>query len=117
MPITWNKDLEKILSTALQKTCHRQGQEYQKVISDSNAFPGFPGQDIVDTGALKGSQSLSFPHNFQAQFTWSVEYAIYVHQGYTLRGGGHQPGRPWTKPRKEFVFSENFIQNLGGTLS
>ncbi|MDJ1174700.1 hypothetical protein [Roseofilum capinflatum] len=114
--VTWNKNLNKILSKAFADTCKNQGQEYQRLFSDTEAFEGFSGQDIIDTGALKGSQSLAFPNRFQAQFSWGMEYATYVHEGYTLRSGGRQPGRPWTKPRKDFIFSDRFIDNLGGAL-
>jgi len=117
MSVKWNKDLNKILAKAFADTCKRQGQEYQRIFADTNAFEGFSGQDIIDTGALKGSQTLSFPNRFQAQFTWEMDYAIYVHEGYTLRSGGHQPGRPWTRPRKEFDFAGNFVYNLGSALA
>lgn len=114
--VKWNSKLNKILEKSFKSTCQNQGTAYQNIFSSTDAFEGFNGQDIIDTGALKESQSLSFPSSFNAEFSWGMDYAIYVHEGYSTRGGNHQPGRPWTKIRKEFSFSDNFIENLGNDL-
>ncbi len=71
------------------------GTEFTKVISEPGAFAGFDG-DIVDTGRLRASQKLEFLNASEAQFSWDVEYALYVHEGYKLRNGKQQAGRPWT---------------------
>lgn len=82
---------------AFQETCFLLGREFTQVISEVGAFDTFPDRDLVDTGALRASQQLDFISPTEAQFSWTVDYALYVHEGYTLRNGKQQPGRPWTK--------------------
>jgi hypothetical protein len=31
----------------------------------------------------------------------AAPYALYVHEGYTLRNGNEQPGRPWLRRAEE----------------
>lgn len=107
------KKLGNIATQAFQQTCRELGEEYKKVIEDSNAFSDFKGQDIVDTGALRDSQQLIFTNKGGAEFSWSVPYSIYVHQGYTLRNGRRQPGRQWTvEGNKRFKFSKRLMANI-----
>lgn len=90
--------LNKALSKALKKTCENLGEKMTEIIEREGAYsPPFPtGRDIVDTGALRSSQSIEYLTPTHARITYDVDYAIYVHEGYTLRNGKRQPGRPWT---------------------
>jgi hypothetical protein len=81
---------------AFERTMRDLGGTFQEVISEVGAFSDFPQSDIIDTGALKESQTVAFPTPGSVVFNWPVEYAPYVHDGYTLRNGAQQPGRPWT---------------------
>lgn len=81
---------------AFERTMKDLGQTFQEVIGEVGAFPEFPQSDIIDTGALKESQTVVFPNPGSVVFNWSTEYAPYVHDGYTLQNGAQQPGRPWT---------------------
>lgn len=81
---------------AFERTMKDLGQTFQEVISEVGAFPDFPQSDIIDTGNLKESQTVVFPSSGSVVFEWPVEYAPYVHDGYTLQNGTQQPARPWT---------------------
>ena len=81
---------------AFQETMIELGQTFQEVIQEVGAFSDFPQSDIVDTGALRDSQIVEFPSPGSVKIDWPVDYAGYVHEGYTLQNGNTQPGRPWT---------------------
>jgi hypothetical protein len=101
--------IEKAAIEAFKDSCFLLGREFTEIISEPGAFPDFPDSDIVDTGALRASQQLEFVSSTDARFTWSVDYALYVHEGYTLRNGKEQPGRPWgTEGLKRFKVQETF---------
>lgn len=98
---------------AFRRTMEDLGATYKEVIEEVGAFPGFPSSDIVDTGDLRDSQKMEWVGIAKARFSWDVPYALYVHEGYTLRSGGHQPGRPWTKEaHRRFKIRQAFIRNL-----
>ncbi len=84
--------------SAFKETCFLLGIEFTKAISepiwqwDNAPSP----RDIVDTGQLRASQQVEFVSDSEAQFSWNVEYALYVHEGYQLRNGREVSGRPWT---------------------
>lgn len=86
--------IEKAAIAAFQDSCQILGRRYTELISAPGAFAGFPG-DIVDTGALRASQRLDFVSPTYARFGWTVEYALYVHEGYQRRNGTGVRGRPW----------------------
>lgn len=88
--------LQGVALRAFERTMRELGGVFQEVISEVGAFPEFPQSDIIDTGALKESQKVSFPKPGQVKFEWPVPYSIYVHEGYMLKNGASQPGRPWT---------------------
>lgn len=92
------EEIEKAAIAAFKQTVLIMDAEYKLTISDPNAFAGigFPGQDIVDTGRLRASQQFDFAGIGKAIYSWPVDYDIYVHEGYTLRNGRQQLGRPWT---------------------
>ncbi len=105
---------------AFQTTMIELGETFQEVIEDVGAFPDFPQSDIVDTGALRNSQQIDFPQPGSVNFDWSVEYAAFVHEGYTLQNGNQQPGRPWTKAgltrfNVQMRYAENLNQELKRT--
>lgn len=90
------RGVEEAVKEAFKETNLVLGREFTQVISDPSAFREFPGQDIVDTGALRASQEVQFTDDI-VTFRWPVQYAEYVHEGYTLRSGRKQPARPWTR--------------------
>jgi hypothetical protein len=103
---------------AFQTTMLELGITFQEVIEEVGAFPDFPQSDIVDTGDLRDSQQIEFPQPGSVRFDWPVEYAPYVHEGYTLRNGEQQPGRPWTELGVErfnvrMRYAENLNRELG----
>ena len=82
------------------------------VISDPSAFLDFPGQDIVDTGRLRASTQFEFESPEIAVFSWSVEYAAYVHEGYVAADGRVVLGRPWTEVAIERLEPEKTFNKL-----
>lgn len=71
--------------------------EFKKAISESvYAWPkGETPRDVVDTGRLRASQEYSYTYKV-ARYTWPLEYAAAVHNGYLTRGRTAMPARPWT---------------------
>lgn len=61
--------------------------ENVQVISEPGAFVNFPDQDIVDTGKLRASTQFDLETPTSAVFSWSVEYAPYLHEGYVSADG------------------------------
>lgn len=61
-------------------------------------------RDIVDLGGLRDSQKREDFGQERTIFTWTGKdedggekaYALYVHDGYTSKGGGKMPARPFT---------------------
>lgn len=90
-----NKSFIDSTEKAFRQTMFRVGASFTQVISDPNAFSGFPSQDIVDTGRFRASQRLVFPRNGLARFSWNTEYAIYLLRGYQTRSGTRVQGRDW----------------------
>lgn len=86
--------------------------ENVQVISDPSAFLDYPGQDIVDTGRLRASTQVDFESPLIAVFSWSVEYAAYVHEGYVSANGRVVLGRPWTEVAIERLKPEEAFNKL-----
>ena len=86
--------------------------ENVSVISDPSAFQDFPSQDIVDTGRLRASTQFEFESPVIAVFSWSVEYAAYVHEGYVSADGRVVLGRPWTEVAIERLEPEKTFNKL-----
>lgn len=108
-----------IADAAFLQTVRQLDQKYIEIFYRAGYFDGFPFSDIVDTGKLVGSQSFSSVGAGKVEFTWDavtkkgVAYASFVHDGYTLRNGLKQKGRPWTvEVQNEFNFAEEFEENL-----
>lgn len=97
---------------AFKETAFLLGQEFTRVITEPRTWDGFEGaRDIVDSGQLRSSQQIVFPDPMAAVYSWPVEHAIYVHQGYTLRNGREIQGRPWTTiATQEFDVQQAFTQ-------
>lgn len=59
-------------------------------------------RDIVDLGNLMQSQKRTNLGIRAVEFEWTGgdgrDYAEYVHDGYTSKGGNRMPPRPWTDP-------------------
>ncbi len=105
----WNGDavLENAVK-AFQETCVLLGVEFTKTITTPGLFSGFP-QDIVDTGRLRDSQTMTPIGQFIVAFQWNTSYAIHVHEGYQTRKGKEVQGRPWTQYALEnFDFNGTF---------
>lgn len=110
--------VEQAAVSAFQGTCQLLGREFTRTISEVGAFSTHPDSDIVDTGQLRASQQLTFPSPGWAIFSWNTEYALYVHEGYTLRNGGQVQGRPWTQLGQErFEFIETYKKLLEAKLA
>lgn len=106
------KDAE--LNAAIERTFKDvvllAGVEFTRVITEPRTWEGFEGaRDIVDTGQLRSSQQLTFTSPLEAVYSWPIGYALYVHEGYTLRNGREVKGRPWTQiALQEFDVEQKF---------
>lgn len=90
--------LDRASELAFRDTAFLLGRKFTEVISEPRQWQGWSGaRDIVDTGQLRASQQLVFTKPLEAVYSWSTEYAVYVHEGYTLRNGREVSGRPWTQ--------------------
>jgi len=97
---------------AFTETAFILGREFTRVISEPRTWAGWDNsRDIVDTGQLRSSQQMAFTAPLEAIYSWPVEYAAYVHEGYTLRNGTRVEGRPWTAvAQQEFDTQQAFIR-------
>lgn len=86
--------------------------ENVQVISEPGAFVDFPNQDIVDTGRLRASTQFDLETPTIAVFSWSVEYAPYIHEGYVSADGRVVLGRPWTEEAIERLEPEKTLRKL-----
>jgi hypothetical protein len=83
--------------------------DWNNVTCRRNGDVVFTPRDIVDLGGLRDSQSLEFPTNLNANFSYAVNYAVAVHEGYITKKGNQVPARPWTEEaRKNFDFAMIF---------
>lgn len=87
--------ITKAARSAFREACFLQGRVFTEVISEPGAFSSHPNSDIVDTGALRASQTLTFEDADTARFAWPVEYSLYVQKGYTRSNGTIIEGRDW----------------------
>ena len=74
-------------------------RQYTMAISEpSYDWPVAPSpRDIVDQGQLRASQEMLQLGPDYIVHRWPVEHALYVHEGYTTRGGTVMPARRWTE--------------------
>jgi len=54
-------------------------------------------RDIIDTSRLLDSKRREDVNSSVTEFEWTAPYAGGVHDGYTAKGGGVNPARPWTE--------------------
>jgi hypothetical protein len=61
-------------------------------------------RNVIDTGSLRQSGSYRMASRFEANFTWSANYATAVHEGARIYPWGNRraarvtlPARPWTR--------------------
>lgn len=63
----------------------------------SGEIVGSP-RNLVDLGNLKDSKVVSRSSDGNAaEFSWSVDYSLAVHEGYTTKTGKDVPPRKWTE--------------------
>lgn len=103
---------------AFVETAFLLGREFTRVITEPRSWDGFGVRDIIDLGQLRSSQQVVFTKPLEAVFSWPVEHAGYVHEGYTLQNGREVEGRPWTQiALQEFdvqgTFEQLYRRNLG----
>ena len=121
--------IETLSRRAAQQTAERLDAAFANAISDSvyqwpnetkrrNGTTVFSPRDIIDTGNLDSSQQLSRNDDVWT-WTWNPKsedgfgYALLVHEGITLRGGGTYKGRRWTaRAVKQFRPVTQFARNL-----
>jgi hypothetical protein len=83
----FRKEIEAPKWTWPNKTMRANGSEADTV------------RDIVDLGGLRDSQKREDFGQERTVFVWTgggKEYALYVHDGYTAKGGRRMPARPFT---------------------
>lgn len=105
-----DREVDQAIKSAFKDTAFLLSREFTKVITEPRTWLGFEGQrDIVDTGRLRSSQEIVFTGNLTCAYFWPVNYADYIHEGYTLRNGRKMEGRPWTDiARQQFDVAATF---------
>lgn len=104
--------LEKAAVAAYKETVLLMGRKFTEVISDPGAFAGFDG-DMVDTGQFRASQNVNFLKAGDAEFSWNVDYAIYLYMGFTTRSGREVKGRNWVEEaQRRMDFQNTFAMVL-----
>lgn len=97
--LSWNdRPARDAITDAFQEAMFLLGGEFTRQINRNKwSWPNEPTtRDIVDTGQLRASQQEQISDS-EAEFSWNVEYAAYVHEGYVSRSGNTFPARPWTR--------------------
>ena len=101
--------VNKAIFSAFDKTVDYQSEIFQqeleaekwnwpRLTKRSNGSIAGTVRDIIDTGALADSQTVARSSDgMSAEFSWGADYAIYVHEGVTLRNGTELPARPWAR--------------------
>ena len=120
-PTATARAIEDILVSAAEKIVPELDTALTQAISDRTyAWPrrtvrsngqtvGSP-RDIIDTGELDSSQSLTRQGRTEWLWRWTADHALIVHEGATLRSGTVLPARRWTgravqqyKPQEKFA--------------
>jgi len=116
--VNGGNSLEADLIKAFKKTCDKLALKMTEIIEKEGGYsPPFPvGRDIVDTGALRESQNIKQINPYHTEISYSVDYAMDVHEGCTLKSGKRMSGRPWTWDAVEQLdivkTFENELKNL-----
>lgn len=84
-----------------QLTERKWAEDWPNITFRRNGEIVFGGpRDIVDIGGLMQSQKRTNLGVRAVEFEWTGgegrDYAEYVHDGYTSKGGNRMPARPWT---------------------
>lgn len=102
------RDMERELKVAKAKAMRQLAVRLETSFTDeiSAVKWGWPNppttRDIVDENRLRTSITRDINPDDSVTFTWTMEYASYVHEGYTATNGVRYPARPWTQePLKE----------------
>jgi hypothetical protein len=112
MTFDWNgEEFERDVEAAFLETCALLSFAFTRTITTPGLFSEFPGADIVDTGRLRDAQLMTVESQVSVRFSWNVDYALYVHEGFTRRDRTQVPARPWTDKTLElFDFEDAFIR-------
>jgi hypothetical protein len=97
LDLKWNDDrILAALEVAFVKANERFGNRAaREITADKWAWPsGDNPRDIVDNGGLRNSYTPTSVSGTEYDHTWSVDYAMAVHEGVQ---GKAFPARPWTK--------------------
>ena len=92
MPILKSSQLIAAIKSSLPSIAQKLHQGYQEQIP-------------VQTGSLRDSQDTVILGD-TIRTTWGVNYALYVHEGYSRKDGSNVDGQPWTKPVLESLEAE-----------
>jgi len=104
---------DKAVAKATEGLVNRLSAEYTKEISSAKwDWVDGARRDIVDTGRLRASQTVTQVSDTKYQFSWPVEYAAQVHEGTKLKSGGEWPARPWTRTALENVDSKKYFETI-----
>lgn len=82
----------------LGSALRRESQRFSKEAADdvlARAQTNIVSMGAVDTGAMHGSGSVQAAGQGSHRVVFSVEYALYVHEGHRTRGSTFVPGRPF----------------------
>lgn len=100
MAVEWDLSsnlLDARLRVAFNQVAYELGNEFTRVITETRDWGApFCDRDIVDTGRLRASQRVEI-EELRATYTWPVDYALPVHEGFTTSSGRVIPGRPWSR--------------------
>lgn len=114
-------NIEKVIypkaGAALQHLAEDFLEKSTALIDAVGIFPGFPNSDIIDTGKLRESGKILRNESLQRRIYYPREpgsiVPLLVHEGYTKRSGGEQPGRPWlNRAARELPLKKLFKQHL-----
>ena len=84
------------VSQSLDNAITDDTYEYPRATKRRNKTVVTSPRDILDLGNLLDSKAIARSAN-AAEFSWNVDYAAGVHEGYTTKTGKDVPSRPWTE--------------------
>ena len=77
-----------------------------QTITANRDWEGFGNTDIVDTGRLRASQRIDRLSQTEYRVFYTASYALWVHEGYTMRNGRKMLGRPFLTIAKDQLLKE-----------
>lgn len=84
--------LDQALDAAIESPIWAWPRETQRANGETVGSP----RNIVDQGELLRSKRFTQGTN-SADWEWTAEHALFVHEGVTLRNGTELPARRWTE--------------------